>query len=234
MGHFGSKIYRLKAFLAIFIIISVNISLFAKEDIGGVFYRVVFPFYQDKGDLPLVILRCEKAKPIGIRVEMEGVTLEWIGDSIKDIKGVIKTPSAIYDKNTQKVAGNEKITYRSSAMDLDGVGFDIDQVKQLIHIRSDVKVVLKSRLKQERGIHHKNAGKGKISVAKSRAKMQIERIVTPEAEKEKSAVQEDEVRDNVRSSNFEWSSLFWFVILIISVIVVIRFLHRKQVKKCSK
>ena len=234
MGHISSKIYRVKIFLALFVIISVNISLFAKEDIGGVFYRVVFPFYQDNGDLPLVILRCDKAKPIGIRVEMEGVTLEWIGESIKDIKGVIKTPSAVYDKNTQKVFGNEKITYRSSAMDLDGVGFDIDQVKQLIHIRSDVKVVLKSRLKQERGMHRANTGKGKISIAKSRAKMQIERIVAPEAEKEKSAVEEVDAQDSVRGSNFEWSSLFWFVILIISVTVVIGFLHRKQVKKCSK
>ena len=232
MGHVSSKIYRLKAFLALFLIIAVNVTLFAKEDIGGVFYRVVFPFYQERGDLPLVILRCEKAKPIGIRVEMEGVTLEWIGDSIKDIKGVIKTPSAVYDKNTQQVTGNKKITYRSSAMDLDGVGFDIDQVKQLIHIRSDVKVVLKSRLKQERGIHVKK-GTGKVSIAKSRAKMQIERIDS-NGEKLKDDIVPAPEEQSARSSNFDWSSLFWFVILIIIVIVIIRLLHRKQRRKGSK
>ena len=232
MGYISPKIYRLKTFLALSLIIVFNVTLLAKEDIGGVFYRVVFPFYQDRGDLPLVILRCEKAKPIGIRVEMEGVTLDWIGDSIKDIKGVIKTPSAVYDKNTQQVTGNEKVTYRSSAMDLDGVGFDIDQVKQLIHIRSDVKVVLKSRLKQERGIHTKKS-EGKISLSKSRAKMLVERIDDSKKVPKKDVVPKRETR-TVSRRNFDWSSLLWFVILITSVIVVIRFLHRKQAKKGSK
>ncbi len=232
MGYINPKIYRLKTLLVLFLISILHITLLAKEDVGGVFYRVVFPFYQDNGELPLVILRCKKAKPIGIRIEMEGVTLDWIGDSVKDIKGVVKTPSAVYDKNTQQVTGNEKITYRSSAMDLDGIGFDIDQVKQIIHIRSKVKVILKSRLKHERGIH-KRAGQGKISLARSKEKLLIERI---DDGKDK-IKEESEVKKEVRAESgggFDWSSLMWFFVLVIMVVVIVKFLHRKQTRRGSK
>ena len=227
MGYINPKIYRLKTLLLLFLISTLHITLSAKDEMAGsTAYRLVLPFYQDNGALPLVILRCEKAKPIGIRVEMEGVTLDWIGDTIKDIKGVIETPSAVYDKNTQKVTGNKKITYRSSAMDLDGVGFDIDQVKQIVHIRSKVKVVLRSNLKHERGMH-RSGSKGKISLKKSREKFLIERIeedVPPPLEKRDSG-EED--------ASFDWSGWIWFLVLIIAVIFIVTLLNYRHQKRGS-
>ncbi len=232
MGYTNPKIYWLKTCFVLFLISLLHITLLAKGELDGRFYYVVFPYYQESGDLPLVILRCDKAKPIGIRVEMEGVTLDWIGDSVKDIKGVVKTPFAIYDKNTRKVTGNKKVTYRSPEMDLDGIGFDIDQVKQIIHIRSKVKVTLKSKLEHERG-KNKRVDKGNTTIDRSRTKFLIERIDEGKDNGKKDSEPDKEVRsDNV--SGFDWSSLWWFVGLIIVVVSVIRLVHRKKPKKGSK
>jgi len=231
MEYIDSKIYRLKTFSVLFLISILHITLLGKDEMAGsTAYRLVLPFYQDNNPLPLVVLRCEKAKPIGIRVEMEGVTLDWIGDSIKDIKGVIKTPSAVYGKNTQKVTGNQKITYRSSAMDLDGVGFDIDQAKQLVHIRSKVKVVLKSKLQHERGVHKKRVPRvsnGKISLKKSAQKFLIERIKEEVPPSKKDVVKEEE------KISYDWFGWIWFLVLIFVVVIIIIILNRKHKKRNS-
>jgi hypothetical protein len=229
MGYINSKIYWLKTFSVLFFITILHITLLGKDEMAGsTAFRLVLPFYQDNSVLPLVVLRCEKAKPIGIRVEMEGVTLDWIGDSIKDIKGVIKTPSAVYDKNTQKVTGNKKITYRSGAMDLDGVGFDIDQVKQIVHVRSKVKVVLKSKLQHERGMHRKRAvSKGKISLKKSAEKFLIERIEEDVPPPPKKVVEKEE------AVSYDWSGWVWFIVLIIAVAIIVTLLNRRHKKRSS-
>ena len=121
------------------------------------------PVYQEGRDIPIMILYSEKAKPIGIRFEMKGVRLDWLGDSIKEIKGRVETLTAIYDQSTKKVGGNEKITYRSKELDINGIGFDINQEKQTIHIRSKVEVILKgdfSTTKQLREAKKKPVKKG--------------------------------------------------------------------------
>ena len=121
------------------------------------------PIYQEGRDIPVLILYSAKAKPIGIRFEMKGVRLDWLGDSIKEIKGRVETSTAIYDQSTKKVGGNKKITYRSKELDINGIGFDIDQAKQTIHIRSEVEVILKgdfSTTKQLRKEKKKTGKKG--------------------------------------------------------------------------
>jgi len=45
MGYTHSKIYRLKTCFVLFLISILHITLLAEENIDGVGYRVVFPFY---------------------------------------------------------------------------------------------------------------------------------------------------------------------------------------------
>jgi len=112
--------------------------------------KVKIPIYQEGRDNPILILYSHTAKPIGLRFEMKGVKLDWLGDRISDIKGTVRTPTAVYDQSTKTVTGHEKITYRSKEIDINGLGFDIDQEKQIIHIRSQVEVILKGDLSSTR------------------------------------------------------------------------------------
>jgi len=125
------------------------------------------PIYQGDSDVPAAILSAEHARPIGTRFELKGVRLEWLGVSVSDIKGVVTTPTAVYDRSTKKVDGNEWVKYRSEPMDLDGVGFDIDQIKQVIHIRSQVRVEIKGKLEtlKQREASSKRTGKLKVKPA---------------------------------------------------------------------
>lgn len=129
--------------------------------------RIKVPVYQEGRDIPIIILTSEEAKPMGVRFEMKGVKLVWLGETMEDVKGTVETPVAIYDRSSKTVSGNQKITYRSKEVDIDGVGFDIDHEKQTMHVRSDVKVVLKgdfSSLKQLRQSNGKSGEKGSLSL----------------------------------------------------------------------
>ena len=132
----------------------------AKISVDGV--RV--PIYQGDSSVPVVILDAEHARPVGTRFELKGVRLQWLGDSVADVRGVVTTPTAVYDRATKKITGDEWIKYRSAPMDLDGVGFDIDQVRQIIHIRTRVKVVLKGKLETIRQQQAEKGSKGKLKI----------------------------------------------------------------------
>ena len=169
MGSNNRKIF--------FLGINIALCLFSVVDIYGEdensasklkAEKIIVPIYQDGKAIPAIILYGDEAKPIGVRFEMKGVKVVWLGESIKDVKGTVKTPKAIYNQSTKMVAGNEQITYRSKEVDIDGVGFDIDQEKQVIHIRSEVKVTLKGDLaskKQKR--ESRKRRKGKLSLIPS-------------------------------------------------------------------
>lgn len=59
-------------------------------------------------------------------------------------QAVVTTPGAEYDKNTQILRGDDEILFLSPELDLQGKGFDADVNKRLIHIRSNVKVIIRS------------------------------------------------------------------------------------------
>jgi hypothetical protein len=223
MGYFNGHICRLRKGVFFFLILLLGNALFAQNS-EQVAYKLRAPFYEKDKDLPTIILSAEEARPIGVRFELKNVILRWIGDKIHIIKGVIKTPSAIYDKSSLRVLGNDKIEYRSDAMDLDGVGFDIDQVKQTIHIRSKVKVVLRERLEHHRGEKRKL---GKLSLKKSAKGLLLEPI-KPEEDKNKNLKQE--IKEN-KASNFDWTTWFWLIMLLFFTIVVIIVLMKKNKKR---
>lgn len=148
MGSGYGKIYWLIGILfAAMLIINESVLLAQRNDAAtwGV-EKLKVPLYQEGRDHPVIILYSEAAKPVGLRFELKGVKVDWLGDSVSEIKGTVKTPSAVYDQATKTVTGNEKVSYRSKEIDINGLGFDIDQEKQVIHIRSEVEVILKGDL----------------------------------------------------------------------------------------
>lgn len=54
-----------------------------------------------------------------------------------------RTSKAMYDRSTQLLQGDYKVLFRSKYMDVDGVGFDMDQKNGKLHIRKNVHVVLR-------------------------------------------------------------------------------------------
>jgi len=56
----------------------------------------------------------------------------------------IKSNSAVINRRNEVITGEEKIIFRSPFMDIDGVGYDFDYSNQKIHIRSKVKVNLRT------------------------------------------------------------------------------------------
>jgi len=57
---------------------------------------------------------------------------------------MIFTRAAVFDRNSKICSSDEKVSLRSRELDADGVGFDINLNKRKIHVRSQVKVVLRS------------------------------------------------------------------------------------------
>jgi hypothetical protein len=59
---------------------------------------------------------------------------------------LIATPEAVYDQAAKMVRSDQKVQLRSKAMDVDGIGFDADYTERIIHIRSRVRVVIRTGL----------------------------------------------------------------------------------------
>jgi hypothetical protein len=129
--------------------------------------NIKVPVYQEDKPVPFLLILADKARPIGGRLEMSGVEIKWLGESLEDIRGIVATPVAVYDKASKTVSGNEKITYRSNEIDLDGVGFDVDNEKKTLHIRTKVKVLIKGDLSSLKQIRER---KKKLSLKSKKQK----------------------------------------------------------------
>jgi len=58
-------------------------------------------------------------------------------------QALIATSNATFDRVANTIKGGEKVMFRSEMLDIDGIGFDADYVSKTIHIRKDVKVVVR-------------------------------------------------------------------------------------------
>lgn len=63
-------------------------------------------------------------------------------------EAILSTASAVYDKNTKILRGDDVVELRAREMDMQGVGFDADFDKRLVHIRSKVKVIIRSQARE--------------------------------------------------------------------------------------
>ena len=144
MGRINEKIF---IFL---ILLSFLLPFVAKtaemEDANVVLTDFKLPEYNKDTKALEFIVYGDKARTVGVLVNLEGVKIEMLENDIKKVKGTVTSPTAVYDRATKIVKGDEEVHLRSPEMDADGVGFDSDYEKQIIHIRSKVKVTLKGDL----------------------------------------------------------------------------------------
>lgn len=59
-------------------------------------------------------------------------------------QGLVFSDAAALDKNTRMLRSDQKVKFRSNFLDVDGVGFDADQSRKFLHIRSNVKLKIRS------------------------------------------------------------------------------------------
>ncbi len=123
-----------------------------EQEEGFEIYGFTIPGYNSETGKLEYVIRGKKAEKLGVMVNLEDVRIDWVEGEISAVKAVVFTPSAVYNYATKEIKGEKQIHYRSPEMDVDGVGFDIDQDAQLLHIRSCAKVKLKQSIGAERGI----------------------------------------------------------------------------------
>lgn len=58
-------------------------------------------------------------------------------------QGLVFSDAAVLDKNTRMLRSDQKVKFRSTFLDVDGVGFDADQSRKFLHIRSNVKLMIR-------------------------------------------------------------------------------------------
>lgn len=93
------------------------------------------------------VANLQSVKLYPIEQPAEGVKAFWKGKGHS--RGLISSPSAVYDRTTKMLRGDETVMFRSPEMDIDGVGFDANEETRFIHIRSKVRIVLRTAAKKE-------------------------------------------------------------------------------------
>ena len=85
--------------------------------------------------------------------------LTWTAGQVTDFwkdkkhsQALIFSDDAEYDKNLRMLRGDSPVYYRSPEISVDGVGFDADQDRRFIHIRSKVRVIIYPAARKKSGI----------------------------------------------------------------------------------
>lgn len=149
MGRGHSKILGL---ITAFLLFSTACLLFAGSDETSVILKKFkLPEYnKDSNDLEFIVYGRE-AETIGVMINLDDLKIEWYAKgNDKSPRATVTTPAGVFDRSTKIIRGDKDVHFRSSTMDVDGIGFDADQAKQTIHIRSNVKVRLKESLQTEK------------------------------------------------------------------------------------
>ena len=94
--------------------------------------------------------------------------LAWTASQVADFwknvhhsQALIFSDDAEYDKNLKMLRGDSPVHFRSREMSVDGVGFDADQERRFIHVRSKVKVVIYQEARKKSGIRSNSTDHGK-------------------------------------------------------------------------
>jgi len=85
--------------------------------------------------------------------------LNWTGGQVRDFwkgkehsEALIFADDAEYDKNLKLLRGDSPVHFRSREISVDGVGFDADQERKFIHVRSKVKVIIYPEARRKSGV----------------------------------------------------------------------------------
>lgn len=95
--------------------------------------------------------------PYTLSNETEHIRNFW--QKIPHSQGLIFCETATLDKNTKILRSDRPVQFRSEFLDVDGIGFDAYQDRRLLHIRSHVKIKLRTGAdpKANRKKTHKSA-----------------------------------------------------------------------------
>jgi len=85
--------------------------------------------------------------------------LTWTAGQVADFwkdkghsQALIFSDDAEYDKNLRMLRGDSPVHYRSREISVDGIGFDADQDRRFIHVRSKVQVVIYPGARKKSGL----------------------------------------------------------------------------------
>ena len=94
----------------------------------------------------------KEAYPVPYKLGSEGKVLErfWKSSHHRHSQAWIFAEKATFDKSTNILTSDEAAHFRSRQLDADGIGFDAFNDRKFIHIRSNVRVVL--RLKETKSL----------------------------------------------------------------------------------
>jgi hypothetical protein len=76
-----------------------------------------------------------------IKISKKNALKFWL--KIPHSQGIIQAPKAVYNETFQLIKGKGPIHLRTPALDLDGVGFEADNNKKTLWIKSKVKVIFR-------------------------------------------------------------------------------------------
>ena len=141
---------------------AVSLTDFALPEYRKKDNRLQFIIYGDRAtnlgafinlENPLMDIVNENIRNINEVVPLGGVKLYPLNTPAAEVKqfwadknhsrALIFSTAAEYNKNTKVLRGDTPAFFRSREMDIDGVGFDADYENKLIHIRSNVRMVIR-------------------------------------------------------------------------------------------
>ena len=101
--------------------------------------------YTSLRQLDIVDAKDVYPKPYELGSELSTLRSFWTHSHHRHSQAWIFADKATFDKSTNILTSDEIAHFRSSELDADGVGFDAFNDRKFIHIRSNVRVVLRLR-----------------------------------------------------------------------------------------
>ncbi len=83
----------------------------------------------------------------------------WKQPKMKTVRAWIHAQNAAFDKNSNILRSDDRASFRSREMDVDGIGFDAYSDRKFIRIRSRVRVVIRPEIRNNINAESKSADK---------------------------------------------------------------------------
>lgn len=87
-------------------------------------------------------------EPYQLGSKLRTIQRFWADSYHRHSQAWIFADEAVFDKSTNILTSDDAAHFRSRQLDADGVGFDADNDRKFIHIRSNVRVVLRLKNKK--------------------------------------------------------------------------------------
>ncbi len=137
------QIFTLNTFLFLILISCYSNNQELNNSYMENFFR---PHFNDKTKKLEYILTGENARFKEGLLELDNLNIKFIDTDGQSIKSKMTTSKAYYNHFNGFLSSDKKIKYLSIPFDIEGVGFDASNLMKTIHIRKDVKIIIKSIL----------------------------------------------------------------------------------------